>query len=169
MQAMSYCWDKPRVHIDIFLPCRWKHKAHNRCELIGPQKVFFHLLSDTGFTAAGQTEVIPPHRKRLKMECCGRTEKRLDAVRPARVMRKAVNRFSFLFSYWLGIFFFFCEWIVMKYKLLKALSISAGYASSVSRAQRSHCVLQTAACQLQASRWFVHVRILNTTKSHLGK
>lgn len=107
MQAMSYCWDKPRVHIDIFLPCRWKHKAHNRCELIGPQKFFFHLLSDTGFTAAGQTEVIPPHRKRLKMECCGRTEKRLDAVRPARVMRKAVNRFSFLFSYWLGIFFFF--------------------------------------------------------------
>jgi len=57
----------------------------------------------------------------------------------------------------------------MKYKLLKALSISAGYASSVSRAQRSHCVLQTAACQLQASRWFVHVRILNTTKSHLEK
>lgn len=111
MQAMSYCWDKPRVHIDIFLPCRWKHKAHNRCELIGPQKFFFHLLSDTGFTAAGQTEVIPPHRKRLKMECCGRTEKRLDAVRPARVMRKAVNRFSFLFSYWLGIFFFFFLWM----------------------------------------------------------
>lgn len=53
----------------------------------------------------------------------------------------------------------------MKYKLLKALSFSAGYASSVSRAQRSHCVLQTAACQLQASRWFVHVRILNATKS----
>ncbi len=33
------------------------------------------------------------------------------------------------------------------------------------RAQKSHCVLQTAACQLQASRWFVHVRILNTNKS----
>jgi len=40
MQATYYCWDKPWVHIYIFL-CRWKHKAHNRCELIGPQTFFF--------------------------------------------------------------------------------------------------------------------------------
>ncbi len=59
-----------------------KTKTHNRCELIGPQKFFFSLLSDTGFTAAGQTEVIPPRRKRFKMECRGRAEKSLDAVRP---------------------------------------------------------------------------------------
>lgn len=109
MQAMYCCWDKPRVHIDIFLPCRWKHKAHNRCEPIGPQKFFPRLLSDTGFTAAGQTEVIPPRRKRLKMECCGRAEKRLDAVRPTRVMRKAVflsQSVFFPFLVLIGLFFF---------------------------------------------------------------
>lgn len=82
--------------------------------------------------------------------------------------KQSIGSLSFSHIDW-GFFFFFVNGWVMKYKLLKPLSISAGYASSVSKAQRSHCVLQTAACQLQTSRWFVHVRILNTTKSHLGK
>lgn len=74
----------------------------------GPQKNFFRLLSDTGFTAAGQTEVILPHRKQLKMECCGRAEIRLNTVRPEQASCKvisSVNQFSFFCIDW-GFFFF---------------------------------------------------------------